>query len=99
MGQQHHHAPFEACISVLPSAAIPLSIYIDAMIRHLLALREGQDCAPDSGLPHLAHIMAGASIVLDAAACGTLIDDRVQTRSGAYEFTLTEIARIRAERD
>ncbi|WP_058599302.1 dATP/dGTP diphosphohydrolase domain-containing protein [Aureimonas ureilytica] len=77
---------------------IPLTIYIDAMVRHLLALREGQDCAPDSGLPHLAHVMAGASIVLDAEACGTLIDDRENGRIDAYEFTLTEIARIRRAR-
>lgn len=77
---------------------ISQTIYIDAMIRHQLALREGQDCAPDSGLPHLAHVMAGASIVLDAAACGTLIDDRENGRVDAYEFTLTEISRIRAER-
>lgn len=77
---------------------IPLTIYIDAAIRHLLALKEGQDCAPDSGLPHAAHVMAGMSIVLDAEACGTLIDDRVHGRPDAYEFTLTEISRIRAER-
>lgn len=80
------------------SAPIPLTVYIDAAIRHLLALKEGQDCAPDSMLPHAAHVMAGMSIILDAAACEMLIDDRVECRIDAHEFVLTEISRIRAER-
>lgn len=61
-------------------------------------LREGGDCASDSGFPHAAHVMAGMSIVLDAAACGTLIDDRVNGRPDALAKVVDEIGAIRARR-
>lgn len=49
--------------------------YIEALERHLLAYKDGQELDPESGCSHLAHIIAGAGIVLDALACGTLIRD------------------------
>jgi hypothetical protein len=52
------------------------SVYWEAMWRHLLAGLDGQDLDEESGLPHTAHILANAAILLDAEACGTLIDDR-----------------------
>jgi len=55
---------------------VSYTIYLDAMERHLLALRDGEDNASDSGVSHLGHIIAGASIIADAHACGSLIDDR-----------------------
>lgn len=56
----------------------PISLmgYTGAIERHLLALRDGEDRAQDSGLHHLAHIVATASILLEAMECGSLIDDR-----------------------
>lgn len=50
--------------------------YAEAMQRHLSAWVEGQDNAEDSGLNHIAHIAASCGILLDAAANGTLLDDR-----------------------
>lgn len=76
---------------------IPLTVYIDAAIRHLLALKEGEDCASDSHLPHAAHIMAGMSIILDAVACGTLIDDRVHGRPDAFAKVQAQILQIRQQ--
>lgn len=55
---------------------VRFSIYNDAMRRHLAALFEGEDTDPDSGLPHLAHILACAAILIDAKAAGKLNDDR-----------------------
>lgn len=52
------------------------SIYIEAIERHLLALKDGEDYASDSGIHHLAHIGANVGIVADAMAGGNLIDDR-----------------------
>lgn len=52
------------------------SVYDDAIMRHLLAWRDGEDVADDSGVEHLAHIMASCAIMLDAIASGTFIDDR-----------------------
>lgn len=68
---------------------------IDAAIRHLLALKEGEDVAEDSHLPHAAHVMAGMSVLLDAQACGTLTDDRVVPRADAWEKVRREITGIR----
>lgn len=55
---------------------ITMSIYLDAIERHLLAYRDGEDTAKDSGLNHLGHIIAGASIILDAITTGNILDDR-----------------------
>lgn len=52
------------------------SIYVDAAKRHLNAWFEGEECAKDSGLPHLAHALACIAIIVDARAAGVLTDDR-----------------------
>lgn len=54
------------------------STYISAIMRHLDLWRDGEDLAPDSGVSHLGHIIASANILLDAANCGTLVDDRAK---------------------
>ena len=53
------------------------SIYLDAIERHLIALKEGQDFDPESGRPHEAHIAANCAILLDAKAVGNLTNDMV----------------------
>lgn len=58
-------------------AGIKLNTYTGGIMRHLLAIMDGQDVDPESGLPHLAHIAAGALIALDAGSLGKLTDDRV----------------------
>jgi len=55
---------------------IQLSIYVDAMLRHLLAFWSGEQYAEDSGCHHLGHMRACAGILLDAEATGNLVDDR-----------------------
>lgn len=55
---------------------VNLSVYMDAMHRHLQLYNAGQDKASDSGLHHLTHVMSGCAIVLDALLNDTLIDDR-----------------------
>lgn len=57
-------------------SAVVRSIYLDAAMRHLLALLDGQDLDEESGLPHEAHVIACMAIVIDARECGKLIDDR-----------------------
>lgn len=56
---------------------ISLMEYTGAIERHLLAVRDGQDIDAKSLEEHFGHIIATASIILDARECGTLIDDRV----------------------
>jgi len=55
---------------------VRITIYLDAIERHLLALRDGEDKDRESGLPHLAHIIASASIIADAVEGGFAMDDR-----------------------
>lgn len=58
-------------------AGVRASIYYDAARRHLNKWFEGEDYDPDSGLPHLAHLLACVAIVVDAEAAGMLNDDRM----------------------
>lgn len=53
-----------------------MSIYLDAMERHLLSLRDGEDLSADSKVPHLGNIIACASILADAIEGGFIVDDR-----------------------
>jgi hypothetical protein len=55
---------------------IHLMNYISATQRHLAALVDGEDFAPDSGLHHIAHVVANGGILADAIEGGFLIDDR-----------------------
>lgn len=53
-------------------------VYIDAAFRHLMLWLVGQDEAEDSGACHIASAASNLLILLDARACGTMKDDRVQ---------------------
>lgn len=55
---------------------VRLTVYLEAIERHLLAYRDGEEIAIDSGVHHLAHAAAGLAIIFDAEAGGNLIDDR-----------------------
>lgn len=55
---------------------ISLRNYIGAIMRHCLCILDGQDIDPQSGKPHLAHIIATGGILADATENGHLIDDR-----------------------
>lgn len=57
---------------------VSASTYISAIMRHLNAWRSGEDNDPESGRSHLAHIVAGCFILMDAALFGNLIDDRAK---------------------
>lgn len=57
---------------------VATNTYVHAILRHLNAWRDGEDLDPESSRSHIAHIAAGCCILLDAEACGTLIDDRVK---------------------
>jgi hypothetical protein len=59
------------------STPVRLTVYTDAISRHVAALEDGQDCATDGArLHHLAYIAAGAMVALDAYLNGRLDDDR-----------------------
>lgn len=55
---------------------VQMMIYLSAILRHTIAIIDGEDYADDSGLLHLAHIAAGCNILIDAKEGGNLIDNR-----------------------
>ena len=55
---------------------IRASIYLDAIMRHLILWKAGEEVAEDSGIHHLGHLMATTAILIDAHETGNLIDDR-----------------------
>lgn len=57
-------------------AGVRASIYRAALDRHLAKWWNGEDVDPDTGVPHLASVIACAGIILDADLCGKLTDDR-----------------------
>jgi hypothetical protein len=57
-------------------SAVTSTVFYDAIMRHLIAWYSGERNAPDSGVHHLAHVMAGCAIILDAELNSVLNDDR-----------------------
>ena len=66
---------------------VTASIYVAAAMRHLLAWIDGEELAPDSGVPHLAHALACLGIIVDAKETGKLIDDRPLTGAPSQVVT------------
>ena len=79
------------------SEPVATSVYLDAIERHLLRYRAGEDIDPESGLSHLTHIMAGCAIVLDAELQETLIDDRMKMTDPSKVNALLEKYKARNE--
>lgn len=50
--------------------------YINATLRHILAIIDGEDIDPESGKPHTAGILASIGIYVDAQETGNLVDNR-----------------------
>lgn len=55
---------------------VDTTTYVSAAQRHLALFFNGQDRTSDTDVHNLAAVMACCAILLDAAASGTLIDDR-----------------------
>lgn len=58
------------------AAGVRASIYVAAMIRHILKWFFGQECDPKTKVHHLGYVMACAAILIDAQWRGKLSDDR-----------------------
>lgn len=62
----------------LEDGSMSLQTYLNALQRHLILFKAGQDEASDSGIHHLDHMMAGLAIVRDAMLHGKVDDDRIK---------------------
>jgi hypothetical protein len=60
---------------------VAASVYVDAALRHLIAWNAGQDTDPESGVSHLGHVLACASILIDAQGLDKLVDDRSKNQA------------------
>lgn len=58
-GQQKYSNPFGW--RFVPNAA---ERYRDAMDRHMIAVDSGEECDPESGLPHLWHVLCNAAFLV-----------------------------------
>lgn len=70
---------------------VQADIYVDAALRHLLAWFDGEETAEDSQVHHLGHAMACCAILMDAQACGGLVDNR-PSKAGAFLRVMREWA-------
>ena len=71
--------------------SVASTVYVRAAMSHLLAWLDGEECAPDSDVHHLAHARACLGIILDAQEGGNLIDDR--PLPGAFPETQKKLTR------
>ena len=62
----------------LEDGTMSLNTYLDAIQRHLILYRSGQDKARDSKVHHLDHIAAGVAVVRDAMLFNKVEDDRIK---------------------
>ncbi len=76
---------------------ISLTTYLDAIERHLLAARAGEELDPETGEPHLAHIAANCGIILDAQLAGTLVNDLPKNNPGVAGLLKEYSDRFRKE--
>lgn len=70
--------------------AVRLSVYLEAIERHMNATKDGQWFDEEDGMPHVAHISACVCIVLDAWACKQLIVDLPPRGTAAEQMKLVE---------
>lgn len=74
-------------------AGVRFSIYLDAMLRHIMKLRDGEWEDAITTVPHLANILCCASIIIDAHHAGKLIDDRPKSNEATSE-TIDELSEV-----
>ncbi|MDE2104021.1 MAG: hypothetical protein KGL39_42685 [Patescibacteria group bacterium] len=63
-------------------AGVRFSVYLDAMLRHLVKLADGEWADATTQVPHLASVIACCGILLDARDIGKLTDDRAPAKPG-----------------
>lgn len=68
---------------------VRFTIYYDAMRRHMNKILEGEWLDPDSGLPHIGHVLACAGIIADAYYAGCL--DMDTNYPGGYVKAINDL--------
>lgn len=76
--------------------AVEAMTYVAAIRRHLDAWVDGDELTTDTGVPNLGALRASCSILIDAQASGTLIDNRPKA-TGASARLQDEVKASRAK--
>jgi hypothetical protein len=74
-------------------SAVSSTVFYDAIMRHLLLWYSGETFAPDSKIHHLAHVMAGCAILIDASYSNVANDDRKPVNSNINLEELRKLIR------
>lgn len=74
------------------ASPVRASVYIDALKRHIAKYEECQDYDPETLVHHLGNAGACAGILIDAAAHGTLVDDRNFTKPDLVSSYIDSLA-------
>lgn len=74
-------------------SAIAASTYQDAIERHLQLWFDGEDTDEETGVSHLASVIASCTLLLDAQATGKLHDNRQKT--GIVRRTLDQLTALK----
>ena len=61
-----------------PDKAVDNLAYINAALRHIYLYLAGEDNAEDSGHSHLAHVVTGLSVLIDAQFIDNATDSRIK---------------------
>jgi hypothetical protein len=61
---------------------VRLTVYLEAAMRHILQMAEGENSDEESGQLHIAHAMMCMAILIDADWNNVLIDDRPARKRG-----------------
>jgi len=62
----------------LADGAMSMSTYLNALQRHLLLFRAGQDVTSDTGIHNLDSMISGLAVLRDAMLFNKVNDDRVK---------------------
>ena len=88
-------------------APVEAMTYASALERHLLKWVNGEQCDPETTVPHLANAAACLCILIDAEVNGTLIDNRplpipgehMDGMIGRLEKTILRLKELHADKD
>lgn len=86
-----HNGAGKYGVSNYRAVGIRSSIYVGALLRHIHAWQQGEEC-DEEGVPNLAAAAACLAILIDAVESGFLTDDRPPSED--FRRTLDKLAAI-----